>query len=118
MKASVTFTTYLKFNGKSLFRNMRNINKQTITVFIVIGTLLIQLTPHNFMVNAIETAAANPRIRSRNNRNSGCNDDQQSKMQKEYRECQNRITQTHHQNTATAVTLEENQVRLQRIVLF
>ena len=110
MKTSVIFTTCMKFNGKSLFKNMRNINRQTSMSLTVIGTLILLIAPHILMVNAIGTAAASPRIRSRNTRNPDCSDDDQRKMQEEYRECQNRTTQSHHQSTATADTLEENQV--------
>ena len=95
---------------KSLFRMMCYLNKQTVTALLVTGILCLQMSPPNFTVNAIETAAAQPRIRPRNNRNPGCDIEQQNKMTEEYRKCQNEFTQRHHKNTGTAVTTEDHQV--------
>ena len=73
------------FFAMSLARNMTYLNKQTVQVLLVTLLLCLQLSPLKYSVNAIETAAASPRVWR--NRNPGCNEDQQNKMQDEYNKC-------------------------------
>ena len=86
------------------------LNKQTVTVLLVTAILCLQMSPPNFTVNAIETAAAQPRIRQRINRNPGCDEEQQNEMTQEYRECIDKHTQQHHDKIGTAITTEDHQV--------
>ena len=101
--------SFLTFFCMSLFRNMTYLNKQTVQVLLVTVLLCLQLSPPKFSVNAIETAAASPRVR--HNRNPGCNEDQQSKMNVEYNTCIQKFTNRHHASIGTAITREDHQVR-------
>ena len=116
MNKSKSYSVPICFCLKSLFRIMTYLNKQTVTVLLVAGILCLQLSPlPSFTVNAAATAAAQPRIRPRNNRDPGCNDEQQGKMNQEYQACQHKFTNLHHTNIGSAITTEDHQVG---IVLF
>lgn len=91
----------------SLFRNMTYLNKQTVQVLLVTVLLCLQLSPPKFSVHAIETAAASPRVR--HNRNPGCNEDQQNKMNDEYKKCIQEFTNRHHSSIGTAISREDHQ---------
>ena len=90
----------------SLSRSMKYFDRQAVTLLLVAVVVCLQLSLPNHTVNA--AAAAQPRIR--NNRNPGCDEDQQNKMNKEYQECQQKFTNLHHTNIGTAITTEDHQV--------
>ena len=95
MKISTKFQPSFKVYFMSLFRNMTSHNKQSFTMLLVAILLCLQLSPPNFAsVSAIETAAANPIIRERFNRNPGCDENQQNQMQEEYQKCSTEFTNT------------------------
>ena len=110
MKISTKLQPALKVYFLSLFKNMTKHNKQSFTMLLVAILLCLQLSPPNFTVSAIETAAANPIIRQRFNRNPGCDENQQNQMQEEYQKCSTEFTNRHHTNIGSAVTAEEHQV--------
>ena len=85
---------------------MKYFDRQAVTILLVTVVVCLQLSLPNHTVNA--AAAAQPRIR--NNRNPGCDEDQQNKMNKEYQECQQKFTNLHHTNIGTAITTEDHQV--------
>jgi len=107
MKISTKLQPALKVYFLSLFKNMTKHNKQSFTMLLVAILLCLQLSPPNFTVSAIETAAANPRQRF--NRNPGCDENQQNQMQEEYQKCSTEFTNRHHTNIGSAVTAEEHQ---------
>jgi hypothetical protein len=84
---------------------MKYFDRQAVTILLVTVVVCLQLSLPNHTVNA--AAAAQPRIR--NNRNPGCDEDQQNKMNKEYQECQQKFTNLHHTNIGTAITTEDHQ---------
>ena len=108
-KSTNSQKSILTFFAMSLVRNMTYLNKQTVQVLLVTVLLCLQLSPPKYSVNAIETAAASPRVR--HNRNPGCNEDQQNKMQDEYNKCIKEFTNRHHTSIGSAVTKEDHQVR-------
>ena len=110
MKMSTNFQSLLRLCFKSLFRNMTCHNKQSFTMLLVTVLLCLQLSPPNFTVSAIETAAANPIIRQRFNRNPGCDESQQNQMQEEYQKCSTEFTNRHHTNIGSAVSRDDHQV--------
>jgi len=78
-------------------------------MLLVTVLLCLQLSPPNFTVSAIETAAANPIIRQRFNRNPGCDESQQNQMQEEYQKCSTEFTNRHHTNIGSAVSRDDHQ---------
>ena len=100
----------LKVYFLSLFRNMTSHNKQSFKMLLVAILLCLQLSPPNFTVSAIETAAANPIVRNRFNRNPGCDESQSNQMQEEYQKCSTEFTNRHHASIGSAVSEEQHQV--------
>ena len=78
-------------------------------MLLVAILLCLQLPPPHFTVSAIETAATNPIIRQRFNRNPGCDENEQNQMQEEYQKCATEFTSRHYTNIESAVTAEEHQ---------
>lgn len=106
-KSTNSQKSFPTFFCMSLFKIMTYLNKQTVQVLLVTVLLCLQLSPPKFSVNAIETAAASPRVR--HNRNPGCNEDQQNTMNDEYRKCIQKFTNRHHASIGSALTREEHQ---------
>ena len=106
MTTSTNTLKSILFCCTSLSRSMKYFDRQAVTILLVTVVVCLQLSLPNHTVNA--AAAAQPRIR--NNRNPGCDEDQQNKMNKEYQECQQKFTNLHHTNIGTAITTEDHQV--------
>ena len=106
MTTSTKTLKSIRFCCTSLSRSMKYFDRQAVTCLLVTAVVCLQLSLPNHTVNA--AAAAQPRIR--NNRNPGCDEDQQNKMNKEYQECQQKFTNLHHTNIGTAITTEDHQV--------
>ena len=71
--------------------------------------LCLQLSPSHFTVSAIETAATNPTIRQRFNRNPGCDENERNQMIEEYQKCSTEFINRHHTNIGLAITAVEHQ---------
>ena len=112
MNRSANISSYFISCCKSLFTIMCYGEKQTLTILLVTAILCLQMSPTKFTVDAVETAAAQPRTRPRTHRNPGCDLEQQNKMTEEYRKCQTEFTQRHHQNTGKALTTLDHQVKI------
>ena len=118
-KSTNSQESFLTFFCMNFFRNMTYLNKQTVQVLLVTVLLCLQLSPPKFSVNAIETAAASPRLRLNEDYEyyedyedyEDCNEDQQSKMNVEYNTCIKKFTNLHHASIGTAITREDHQVR-------
>ena len=78
-------------------------------MLLVAILLCLQLSQPHFTVSAIETAAANPIIRQRFNRNPACDENEQNQMREEYQKCSTEFTKRHFTNVGSAVTAEEHQ---------